>query len=370
MVMDGMSAEINNRNAADDDAIAEQLLRYVQNAAQDPALAYAEPPRRISGGFETAIFCFRLAGAPPPFAGPLVLRLFHASRASEPALREAAVQNALAALGYPAPSVFAVEAAPSPLGGAFLIMEWLPGRLLGVAFEGLGEGRSAAAILRLLFAFPSEMRRFVALWCEAVRHLHALPVADFARALEPSGRATETFSLDAQLQMMAQRVAKTHLQGLAPGLAWLGVQRPRAAAQVLCHGDLHPFNLLVAKGRIAGVIDWGNLTIADPALDLGAILALAATIPFAAPLLLRPVVRGAMRTITRALLRAYRRARPVDARSLRYFQVYCCLRQLMWIGECRAAGHPLTGGFGAPGGVKNLIAHIRRTAGIAVDLPR
>jgi hypothetical protein len=102
----GMSAEVNNRDAIDDDAVAERLLRYVQSAAQDATLAYAEPPRRVSGGFETAIFGFRLAGAPPLFAGPLVLRLFQASRGSEPALREAAAHNALAALGYPAPSVF------------------------------------------------------------------------------------------------------------------------------------------------------------------------------------------------------------------------------------------------------------------------
>ncbi|MEM8995535.1 MAG: aminoglycoside phosphotransferase family protein, partial [Acidobacteriota bacterium] len=37
------------------------------------------------------------------------------------------------------------------------------------------------------------------------------------------------------------------------------------------HGDLHPQNVLVAGGRIAGVIDWGDLCAGDPATDLAAI---------------------------------------------------------------------------------------------------
>ncbi|REF00098.1 phosphotransferase [Thermomonospora umbrina] len=37
----------------------------------------------------------------------------------------------------------------------------------------------------------------------------------------------------------------------------------------VCHGDLHPRHLLVdADGRASGVIDWGDLCVADPAVDL------------------------------------------------------------------------------------------------------
>jgi len=38
----------------------------------------------------------------------------------------------------------------------------------------------------------------------------------------------------------------------------------------LIHGDLHPRNVIVSEGRIAGVIDWGDLTAGDPATDLAA----------------------------------------------------------------------------------------------------
>jgi aminoglycoside phosphotransferase (APT) family kinase protein len=43
---------------------------------------------------------------------------------------------------------------------------------------------------------------------------------------------------------------------------------PREGADVMTHGDMIPGNVLVAGGRLAGVIDVGGLGPADPALDL------------------------------------------------------------------------------------------------------
>jgi Ser/Thr protein kinase RdoA (MazF antagonist) len=37
---------------------------------------------------------------------------------------------------------------------------------------------------------------------------------------------------------------------------------------VLSHGDLHARHVLVHEGRCSGVIDWGDVCLADPALDL------------------------------------------------------------------------------------------------------
>lgn len=43
---------------------------------------------------------------------------------------------------------------------------------------------------------------------------------------------------------------------------------PVVDADVMCHGDLTPPNVLVDSGRLAGVLDTGGFAPADPALDL------------------------------------------------------------------------------------------------------
>jgi aminoglycoside phosphotransferase (APT) family kinase protein len=43
---------------------------------------------------------------------------------------------------------------------------------------------------------------------------------------------------------------------------------PRTAPDAMTHGDLMPGNVLVCRGRLAGILDVGGLAAADPALDL------------------------------------------------------------------------------------------------------
>ncbi|HEY7048902.1 MAG TPA: aminoglycoside phosphotransferase family protein [Jatrophihabitantaceae bacterium] len=43
---------------------------------------------------------------------------------------------------------------------------------------------------------------------------------------------------------------------------------PAVDADVMCHGDLIPPNVLVRDGRLVGVLDTGGFAAADPALDL------------------------------------------------------------------------------------------------------
>lgn len=44
---------------------------------------------------------------------------------------------------------------------------------------------------------------------------------------------------------------------------------PPADLPVWVHGDLHPKNIVVDDGRLAAVLDWGDMTAGDPAVDLG-----------------------------------------------------------------------------------------------------
>ena len=50
-----------------------------------------------------------------------------------------------------------------------------------------------------------------------------------------------------------------------------GTTVEQADERVWIHGDLHPRNVLVRAGRLAAVLDWGDVTAGDPATDLAAL---------------------------------------------------------------------------------------------------
>jgi aminoglycoside phosphotransferase (APT) family kinase protein len=57
----------------------------------------------------------------------------------------------------------------------------------------------------------------------------------------------------------------------APRLAGVwreACEAPDAEQRVWLHGDLHPRNVVIRNGSLAGLIDWGDLTGGDPANDM------------------------------------------------------------------------------------------------------
>ena len=73
-----------------DEAISERLLDFLKSELSTPSLTYAEPPRRLTGGYDTAIFAFALEDAPPEYAGPLILRVLQPAYPPQRALMEKA----------------------------------------------------------------------------------------------------------------------------------------------------------------------------------------------------------------------------------------------------------------------------------------
>lgn len=107
----------------------------------------------------------------------------------------------------------------------------------------------------------------------------ARPWADFLRALHrpgpPDGPSNPLRGVP-----LSQRAAKVETR-----LERLGKISPAVTPRVLTvwqqalvapasddprwlHGDLHPRNILVRRGRLSGVIDWGDVTTGDVATDL------------------------------------------------------------------------------------------------------
>ncbi len=294
------------------------LVAHLRSALAAPALDLAEPPVALTGGFDTEIYAVRLRDAPPAFAGPLVLRMLRPHHDPARALREEATQNAVAALGFPAPRVL-LAATTAPLGAPFVLMERLPGRpLMETRVVGMGT-RLAELQVRL----------------------HALDPATLARALGPSG------TFEGYLDAFAARIARAKLDELAPLLAWLRARRPPPAAPAICHGDFHPQNVLVEHGRATGVLDWPNALVAEPAFDVASTFNILRFVPVgltSMPAAVRWVVRAAQPLLAQGYLAAYRRRRPIDGARLAYYRVAAALRALVRAAETqRGLAGPPTG---------------------------
>ena len=127
---------------------------------------------------------------------------------------------------------------------------------------------------------------------------------------------------------------------LAAAAAWLQAHRPDAEPVVVCHGDMHPFNLLVDDRGATTVLDWSAAMLAPGTYDLGFTSLVVASPPLVVPRALRPVIAAAGRALSRRFVRAYERAagRPVDRASLAWHQGVVCVRALVEVAGWVAAG--------------------------------
>ena len=103
-----------------------------------------------------------------------------------------------------------------------------------------------------------------------VRVLQEAPVAGASSLVATtSGRGVDLVHRDS-----ATRTAIASCEGLVDtetlAAIWAGaLATPKwNSPPVWIHGDIHVGNLLVANGRITGIIDWGCLGMGDPACDL------------------------------------------------------------------------------------------------------
>lgn len=309
------------------------LLEVLRTATATPALTYDGPPSRLTGGFWAELVSFRLRGAPTGWRGPLVARIM-----PDPptAAKETAVQSAVAQQGFPTPAVHLAGGPDDGLGQAFLIMALASGDpMLG----GLGGAGAIAALPRLA-------RRLPAMLATTMARLHQVDVEPVRERLVSAG-------IDSSLVEVVERLtAGAALAGradLASAGRWLAEHRSAAPPEVVCHGDLHPFNVLVDTDGTVTVLDWSAALIAPAAYDLAFTGLVLSEPPVSVPPALRPLVRAAGRTLARRFRRTYARqtGAPIDAVLLAWCEGVVCLRALVevagWVDAGVAderAGHP------------------------------
>ncbi|TWT15527.1 phosphotransferase family protein [Reyranella sp. CPCC 100927] len=333
-----------------------------------PLLAYAERPRRITGGFETTILRFSLSDPPPVCSGPLIVRILQPHYHPDQIRLEAAVQSALASVGYPAPRAVLVGADPAILGGAFMVMPFVDGQPLAKGMDTFVSGAAVGRVLRLVIDVPRVVEQIARVWADAQVRLHALPVEAMVRALSTAGLQPSAYTFEARLAVLGREINALGLTGVKPALDWLVAHQPPAAATAICHCDFHPLNILVEDGRITGVIDWGNVTLGDPALDVGSTIAAITTTPLGVPAWLRPIVRGLLSYALWRYRRVYGRQRSVDAAAVRYYRVFRSLWHL--VGALRGArrGGAPAGAHGRPEARQLLVARIQALSGVRISV--
>lgn len=309
-----------------------RLLQALRVAAGDQYLCYADPPRPLSGGFWAELLAFSLADPPPGWPEQLVARIM-----PDPgtARKETIVQTAVAAAGFPTP-VIRAAGRDSGLGRAFMVMDRVAGAHLLSGLTGAGAIASALTAAR---AIPG-------LLAATMARLHSLDPAPVRDQLGSSCDIPVTLpGMLAALQGMARDYGRGDLAAAAQ---WLMDYPLPPASEVICHGDLHPFNVLVDGADIC-LLDWSAALLATRAYDVGFTSLVLAEPPLEVPRALRPAVRWLGARLASRFVARYEQDAGVrvDPQELRWHQGVGCLRALVeaagWaqqgLAEARA-GHP------------------------------
>ena len=324
-----------NDGSVESESTTDQLLVAIRNAAGRPDIGWAEPPRPLRGGFWAEIWQVRLDRGPLA-SGPLVARVMPNPVV---AARETAVQAHLASAGFPTPAV-RLSAPPGPdLDRAWMLMDLAPGAPL---LDGLSGPRAIAGLPRNARALPDQLASHAA-------HLHTIDPAPLRKRL---GAEVDTGDeVGDQLAGIRAQAESVGAATIVAAIDRVANRRPADDTVVICHGDLHPFNIL-AHRRGDTVLDWSSALLAHPAHDLAYTRLLLANPPIPAPAPLRPFIVAAGRSLARRFVATYHRrsGRSVPDRLVEWHTDLHGLRILTEIATWRAAGeldrrsdHPFVG---------------------------
>lgn len=297
------------------DELPGRLLAVLRTATGNPRLEFASPPETLTGGFWAELLAFRLVGAPAAFDGDLVARVM-----PDPSLarKETLVQAEVARLGFPTPKVRTAGGPEDGLGRAFMVMDRAPGTPL---LAGLGGIRALAQLPRLAVTIPETL-------AVAMSELHHLDPGPLRSQLDAGLAVTPTVAgLLEHLRASSEIYGRPDLAGAA---RWLAANPPPAAPEVICHGDLHPFNLLASPAGAAIVLDWSAALLGPRAYDVAFTTVILTDPPVLVPAPLRPVAGTAGQMLSWRFEHRYRRHSGVaiDPGSLRWHQALVRLRAL------------------------------------------
>jgi len=314
--------------------LEDRLLDVLRALTGRQDLSYVGEPVRLTGGFWAELIAFSLADPPPGWPAELVARVMPGASFAR---KETIVQAAIAAAGYPTPAVRAAGGPDDGLGRAFMVMDRANGTPLLPGLSGLG---AIVTAIRTLGQLPEVL-------ASAMARLHAIDPRPIRDQLDREGDGAPD-TVDGLLGLLEQAVVGFKRTDLARAARWLRDHTPPSAKDVVCHGDLHPFNLLVSDGQIT-VLDWSNGMLAPRAHDVAFTSLMLGEPPIVVPALLRPLLRGLGRALARRFVRRYqsRAGVTVAKAEIAWHQAVVGLRALAEMASWEAddtiakhAGHP------------------------------
>jgi aminoglycoside phosphotransferase (APT) family kinase protein len=244
------------------------------------------------------------------------------------AAKEIAIQEEVAVQGYPTPAVHLAGGPGDGLGQAFMIMDLAPGDPMLTGLSGI----AAIAVL------PRLARQLPEVLADSLTRLHRLDPTPVRDRLASSG--TSVLGMTQVVTSLGESAGLLGREDLADAASWLATHRPPHKQEVICHGDLHPFNVLVDSDGSITVLDWSAALLAPATYDVAFTGLILAEPPVAVPRPLRPAVRVAGRFLARRFRRNYRRISDteLDDRELSWHEGVVCLRALAEVAGWIAAG--------------------------------
>jgi aminoglycoside phosphotransferase (APT) family kinase protein len=265
----------------------------------------------IAGGTQNVLLRFERAGRSYVLRRP---PLHKRANSDETMRREARVLAALADSKVPHPGLIAAEPDPEVLGAAFYLMEPV-------------DGFNPTLGLPRPFLDPVWQRKMGLSMADGIAALAAvdhvsLGLADLGRADGWAERQVGRW----RKQLDSYSELSGYPGPLIPGVdevgKWLEANRPSRVVAGLMHGDFHFGNVLMRtdEPRLAAIVDWELVTVGDPLLDLGHLLA---TWPHEGSAV--SVAASHLPSVDDVIARyAAASPRPVD--DLQWFRVLACYR--------------------------------------------
>jgi aminoglycoside phosphotransferase (APT) family kinase protein len=262
------------------------LLAALRRQTSQPDMTWSSPPTPLAGGFWAEMYIIELDGARRELGGRLVARIM-----PDPATTafETAIQRYLARCGFPVPAIRCSDRPSSDLDRAWSVMDFATG-------QPLLTGLSAATAIKTA---PTLLRRLPDLLADAAATLHHCPIDGLHSELTDHTRQPDIRDFLERIAAQADLVRRPDLARGAEHLAATTHEE-----RVICHGDLHPFNLLVDGDRWT-LIDWSTAVIADPHYDLGFTKLMLANPPLGGPAPVRAAMRAIGTRLANRFLRTY-----------------------------------------------------------------